>query len=65
LIDAYLAVGAVPGDEVEAALPTMLRFRYAVQADHIARRIWAADRTGPVDEASRTGLREARALLGA
>jgi Ser/Thr protein kinase RdoA (MazF antagonist) len=60
LVEAYLAAGPVPREEVEAALPTMLLFRWAVRADHHARRLAAADR--PAD---RDGLAAAReALVG-
>jgi Ser/Thr protein kinase RdoA (MazF antagonist) len=66
LLDGYASAGPVPADEIEAALPTMLRFRHAVQADYFARRVWADDRTGIADPAeNRTGLAAARALLGA
>jgi homoserine kinase type II len=64
LIDGYLSAGPVPRDEFEAALPTLLRFRYAVQADYFAHRIWTDDRTG-VDDPSENldGLRHAREML--
>ncbi|GAA0803325.1 phosphotransferase enzyme family protein [Spirilliplanes yamanashiensis] len=39
LIDAYVSAGPVGRDEVEAALPVLLRFRWAVQADWHARRL--------------------------
>ncbi|WP_041832059.1 phosphotransferase enzyme family protein [Actinoplanes sp. N902-109] len=38
LLDGYLAAGPVTEDELRAALPVMLRFRWAVQADWAARR---------------------------
>jgi Ser/Thr protein kinase RdoA (MazF antagonist) len=38
LLDGYLAAGPVTEDELRAALPVMLRFRWAVQADYAARR---------------------------
>ncbi len=38
LIDGYLAAGPVRRDELEAALPVLLRLRWAVQADRAARR---------------------------
>ncbi|MFI5933313.1 phosphotransferase enzyme family protein [Actinoplanes sp. NPDC051494] len=38
LLDGYLAAGPVTEDEMHAALPVMLRFRWAVQADWAARR---------------------------
>jgi Ser/Thr protein kinase RdoA (MazF antagonist) len=67
LIDAYLAAGPVPLEEVEAALPTMLLFRWAVYADHHARRLSAA-RSGPASPAGGTdddvhGLDRARDAL--
>jgi homoserine kinase type II len=37
LLDGYLAAGPVPADELHAALPVLLRFRWAVQADRAAR----------------------------
>lgn len=40
LLHAYVATGAVPPSEVESALPVMLRFRWAVQADSHARTTW-------------------------
>jgi Ser/Thr protein kinase RdoA (MazF antagonist) len=39
LVDAYVAGGVVVRDEVDAALPVLLRFRWAVQADWYARRL--------------------------
>jgi len=42
-LDGYLAAGPVSKDELDAALPTMLRFRYAVQADYFAHRLRADD----------------------
>lgn len=38
LIDGYLAAGPVRRDELEAALPVLLRLRWAVRADRAARR---------------------------
>lgn len=38
-VDGYLAAGPVDRDELDAALPVLLRFRWAVQADWLARRI--------------------------
>jgi Ser/Thr protein kinase RdoA (MazF antagonist) len=38
-LDGYLAAGPVHHDELEAALPVLLRFRWAVQADLFARRL--------------------------
>jgi homoserine kinase type II len=64
LIDGYCAAGPVPRDEVEVALPALLRFRYAVAADHHARRIWTDERTGGGDpRADLVGLHRARDLL--
>jgi homoserine kinase type II len=62
LLDGYTAAGPVTRDEIEAALPVLLRFRWAVQADWCARRLRAAaDRA-----ADRAGERaEERALLTA
>jgi homoserine kinase type II len=61
LLDGYLAAGPVTDDELAAALPTMLRFRYAVQADDFAHRLHVDDRTG-IDEAAENllGLHDAR-----
>jgi homoserine kinase type II len=61
LLDGYLAAGPVPRDELDAALPTLLRFRYAVQADHFARRVWAGDGADRTDHLA--GLHHARDLL--
>lgn len=41
LLDGYLAAGPVDRDEMEAALPVLLRFRWAVQADWLARQLHA------------------------
>jgi homoserine kinase type II len=41
-LDGYLAAGPVHQDELEAALPVLLRFRWAVTADWAARRLAAA-----------------------
>jgi homoserine kinase type II len=43
LLDGYLAASPVDRDELHAALPVLLRFRWAVQADRWAR---AGDRAG-------------------
>jgi Ser/Thr protein kinase RdoA (MazF antagonist) len=51
LLDGYLAAGPVGPDELHAALPVLLRFRWAVQADR-----WARGR-------DHDGLRRARAAL--
>jgi homoserine kinase type II len=63
LTDAYVAAGPVSREEIEAALPTMLLFRWAVYADHFAQRL-SVDRAGGADEkADRRGLDTARAAL--
>jgi homoserine kinase type II len=62
-INGYLTAMPLPPKEVEA-LPTFLRFRWAVQADYFARRIWNRDFTGidgPADNAK--GLADARHQL--
>lgn len=46
LLDGYLAAGPVTGDELHAALPVMLRFRWAVQADWSARRLAHGEQDG-------------------
>jgi hypothetical protein len=54
----------VTAAEVDRALPTMLRFRWAVQADYFARRIANHDLTGitgPAD--NEKGLEDARRWL--
>jgi len=56
LLDGYLAAGPVHSDEMEVALPVLLRFRWAVQADWSARRLGSA--AGAVAE-----LRAAREAL--
>lgn len=43
LLDGYLAASPVGPDELDAALPVLLRFRWAVQADWSARRLAAED----------------------
>jgi homoserine kinase type II len=66
LLDGYLAAGAVSRDELDAALPTMLRLRYAVQADHFAHRLHVDGRTGRGDPSEHlVGLHEARDGLAA
>jgi Ser/Thr protein kinase RdoA (MazF antagonist) len=47
LLDGYAGAGVVDRDEVDAALPVLLRFRWAVQADWFARRLSAAHAAGP------------------
>jgi homoserine kinase type II len=62
LLDGYLSAGPVPREELEATLLTMLRFRYAVQADYFAYQLSAGD--GGADEAaSWIGLHDARDAL--
>jgi homoserine kinase type II len=64
LLGGYLEVGPLPPDEVHATLPTMLRFRWAVQADYFAQRIRANDRTGLADPSENwAGLHDARDAL--
>ena len=46
LVEAYLRRAVVTPAEVERALPVLLRFRWAVQADYFARRIAEHDLTG-------------------
>jgi homoserine kinase type II len=58
LLDGYLAAGPVEEDELRAALPVMLRFRWAVHADRAARRLAAGD-----GEAGLDLLRRAREAL--
>ncbi len=71
LLDGYLGAGPVDREEVEAALPVMLRFRWAVQADWFARRLSAAGAgaspdVGPVvSMADRAALGAAREALEA
>lgn len=72
LIDAYVASSPVPRDELESALPVMLRVRWARVADRYARRIAAAGTAVPLPRAAalvladlRDGLEEARAVLAA
>ncbi len=73
LIDGYIAARAVDREEVESALPVLVRFRWAVQADWYARRlaIGAETRDTPRPEpyspdnpaADRAGLHAARDAL--
>jgi homoserine kinase type II len=61
-LDGYLAAGPVGPDELDAALPVLLRFRWAEQADWSARRLIRCelpDCRAHADEA----LRRARAAL--
>jgi len=63
LLDGYAAAGPVPRDEVDAALPVLLRFRHAVLADRFARRVADARERGgdPADDLA--GLRRAQEAL--
>ncbi|HWG99219.1 MAG TPA: phosphotransferase [Pilimelia sp.] len=61
LLDGYAAAGPVPREEIDSALPVLLRFRYAERADRIARRLAAGD--GADAEADRAALAAARAAL--
>jgi Ser/Thr protein kinase RdoA (MazF antagonist) len=65
LVDAYLARGLLSSEEVERGLVTMLRFRWAVQADYFARRVVTDDMTGIATAAeNEKGLADARRGLG-
>ncbi len=60
LIHGYTATGVVGRDEVDVALPVLLRFRAAVRADWHARRLAAAGQAaGPDDRAGLVAAREA------
>ena len=65
-LSGYLSAAPLPEEEL-TALPTFVRFRWAVQADYFARRIWTRDSTGVADlTGNEQGLAEARRhLLGA
>ncbi|GAA4605328.1 hypothetical protein GCM10023107_71610 [Actinoplanes octamycinicus] len=64
LLSAYREQGPIPRAEAGRALPVMLRFRWAVQADYFARRIVAGDLTGIDDAAgNEQGLADAEAAL--
>lgn len=58
-LDGYLAAGPVRPDELDAALPVLLRFRWAVQAGIAARRLALA----PSDAAAADLLAQARTAL--
>ncbi|MCP2327886.1 homoserine kinase type II [Hamadaea flava] len=62
-LEAYAAAGPVTAAELESALPVLLRFRWAVQADWFAARIAAGDVTGADDDGNRKGLADARRAL--
>ncbi|WP_327004002.1 hypothetical protein OHA72_54630 [Dactylosporangium sp. NBC_01737] len=56
-----MAAGIVAEEELRTALPVLLRFRYAVQADYFARRIATGDLTGIADATeNEKGLEDAR-----
>ncbi len=64
LIEAYLESRTVTRAEVEHGLLTMLRFRWAVQADYFARRLATGDLTGIISDAdNEKGLEDARQWL--
>ena len=64
LLDGYLGEGVMHATEVERSLATMLRLRWAVQADYFSRRIAADDLTGIAGPAeNRRGLDDARRAL--
>lgn len=67
LVDGYAAAGPVPRDEIDAALPVLLRFRWAVLADWWARRLCAPDDPAgsPDRGADRAALQQAHDVLGA
>ncbi|GIH11640.1 hypothetical protein Rhe02_97070 [Rhizocola hellebori] len=58
LVNAYAATGVVPMAEIEAALPTLLNFRWAVQADFFAARVMREN-----NEENRKGLHDAHQAL--
>jgi Ser/Thr protein kinase RdoA (MazF antagonist) len=58
LLDAYASTGAVPPAEIDSALPILLRFRWAVQADYFAARV-----VSDPSEENLAGLDNARAAL--
>jgi homoserine kinase type II len=55
LLDGYAAAGPVTPDEIEAALPVLLRFRWAVRADWCARRLAGAGAPARVPGEGRAG----------
>ena len=67
LLAAYLATGALAVEEVDRALRSMARMRWAVQADYFARRIATDDLTGIESRTeNEKGLEDARlGLIGA
>jgi homoserine kinase type II len=64
LIETYLESRTVTRAEIAHGLPTMLRFRWAVQADYFARRLATGDLTGITSSAdNEKGLDDARQWL--
>ena len=64
LLDAYLTDAVIPASEVDRALGTMLRMRWAVQADYFAMRVATNDLTGVSGpEENAAGLEDARRAL--
>jgi len=59
LVEGYAAAGTVPRDEIDVALPLLLRFHWAVRADAAARRL----ATSPGDAPALATLTAARAAL--
>lgn len=57
LLDGYAARGPVPRDELDAVLPVMLRFRWAVKAE------WHARHLAAEGDGHREGLRRAQEAL--
>jgi len=55
-LDGYLAAGPVHRDELDAALPVLLRFRFAVQADWSARRLASCPGAEETLRSARTAL---------
>ncbi|MFF0656664.1 phosphotransferase enzyme family protein [Micromonospora tulbaghiae] len=65
LVEAYLESKTMTRAEVEYGLPTMLRFRWAVQADYFAHRLVTDDLTGVTSASdNEMGLENARRWLG-
>jgi homoserine kinase type II len=64
LVEAYLRIAPVTRDEVRHGLATMVRFRWAAQADYFAARIATHDLTGIAGAAgNERGLADAEAHL--
>jgi homoserine kinase type II len=65
MLDAYLeATTLLEAAHIKRGLPSMVRFRWAVQADYFARRIATGDLTGISGDAeNEKGLEDARAQL--